>query len=62
MLTLVSAPRKEIMQCFDALPPRIRRAIAKAGFPYDPRDIAERLAKGRRLDVVARSIERRAAP
>lgn len=61
MMTLISYCRPEIMQAFDALPDRIRRAIARADFPYDPREIAERLAKGRRVETVARSIERRTA-
>ena len=47
------------MRVFDALPDRIRRAIAQADFPYDPSEIADRLAKGRRAEIVARSIEKR---
>jgi hypothetical protein len=56
---LAPAPRTETMSAFDALPDRIRRAMALADFPYDPREIAERLAKGRREITVARSIEKR---
>ncbi|TWF53245.1 DUF6525 family protein [Neorhizobium alkalisoli] len=56
---LAPAPRIEIMHSFDALPDRIRRAIAQADFPFDPREIAERLAKGRRATAVLRSIQKR---
>lgn len=49
----------EAMRSFDALPDRIRLAIAQADFPYDPREIAERLANGRHAEAVARSIETR---
>lgn len=62
MLTLVSYRRVDVMRAFDTLPQRIRLAIAKADFPYDPRDIAKRLADGRRATEIARTIERRAAP
>lgn len=59
MNILAPAPRSETMRVFDTLPDRIRRAMAFADFPYDPREIAERLEKGRRVATVARSIERR---
>lgn len=49
----------EAMRFFDALPDRIRLAIAQADFAYDPREIAERLANGRRIEAVARAIETR---
>lgn len=58
---LSSVPRVEIMRAFDALPDRIRRAIAQADFPYHPCEVADRLKLGRRVDVVARSIEQRAS-
>jgi len=58
---LSPVPRIEFMKAFDALPDRIRRAIAQADFPYHPCEIANRLTLGRRVDVVARSIERRAS-
>lgn len=61
MDVLSPVPRVEIMNTFDALPDRIRRAIAQADFPYHPCEIANRLTLGRRVDVVARSIERRAS-
>jgi hypothetical protein len=59
MDVLSPAPRVEIMNAFDALPDRIRRAIAQADFPYHPCEIANRLTSGWRVDVVVRSIERR---
>jgi hypothetical protein len=60
-MSILSPPhRMEIMRTFDTLPDRIRRAIAQADFRYDPCEIADRLAKGRRAEVVARSIEKRA--
>ena len=60
MNILAPPPRIEIMKIFDMLPDRIRRAIAQANFAYDSSEIADRLAKGRRAEVVARSIEKRA--
>ena len=58
---ILSPPhRLETMRVFDALPDRIRRAIAQADFPFDPSEIADRLAKGRRAEIVAKSIEKRA--
>lgn len=61
MNVLSPVPRIEVMQTFDDLPDRIRRAIAQADFPYHPCEIANRLTLGRRVEVVARSIERRAS-
>lgn len=58
MNILAISDRIEIMRAYDALPECLRRAIAAASFPYDPREIAERLDKGRRPETVARSIER----
>ena len=60
MINILSpSSRIEMMRSFDDLPDRIRRAIAAADFPYDPREILARLQSGRRVAVVARSIESR---
>lgn len=59
MMVFIPAPRSEIMHAFDELPQRIRQAMAFADFPYDPRDISQRIEKGVRPSVVARSIEQR---
>ncbi len=56
---LAPEPPANMMRHFDALPSRLRQAMAFADFPYDPREIAERLAKGRRADVLARAIEKK---
>jgi hypothetical protein len=56
---LAPTPRMEIMHSFDCLPDCIRRAVAQADFPFDPRDIAQRLAKGRRAAAVLRAIQKR---
>lgn len=61
MDVLSPVPRIEVMKTFDALPHRIRRAIAQADFPYHPCEIANRLTLGRRVEAVARSIERGAS-
>jgi hypothetical protein len=57
MNILAPAPPPEIMQAFDSLPHCVRKALAFADFPFDPRQISERLARGRRAEVIARSIE-----
>jgi len=59
MNILARTPRSETMRVFDTLPARIRRAVAFADFPYDPREIAARLERGRRVASVARSLEKR---
>lgn len=46
------------MRAFDALPQPLRQAIAGAAFAYDPREIAERIAKGRRPETILRGIAR----
>jgi len=46
------------MQAFDSLPKRLRLAISGADFAYDPREIAERIAKGRRPETILRGIVR----
>lgn len=54
----------ETMRAFDSLPKPLRQAIAAAAFAYDPREIAARIAKGRRPETILRGIvryERRAA-
>ncbi|TDX72615.1 hypothetical protein EDE05_12836 [Neorhizobium sp. R1-B] len=58
MNILAISDRIEVMRAYDDLPDRLRRAIAAASFPYDPREISDRLRKGRRAETVARSIER----
>ncbi len=58
MNILAISDRIEVMRAYDGLPERLRRVIAAANFPYDPREIADRLRKGRRAETVARSIER----
>jgi hypothetical protein len=59
MMIFIPAPRAEVMRIFDELPPRVREAMAFADFPYDPRDISQRIERGIRPSVVARSIEKR---
>lgn len=49
----------ERMAAFDALPARLRRALARADFPYDPQWVAARLKRGRRLKQLVAVIEAR---
>jgi hypothetical protein len=46
----------ERMTEFDNLPKPLRVAIAGAAFIYPPREMAERIAKGRRLETILRGI------
>jgi hypothetical protein len=49
---------------FDNLPKPLRVAIAGAAFVYEPREMADRIAKGRRLETILRGLvayERRSA-
>lgn len=62
----MSAPIAQCVQRmteFDNLPKPLRVAIAGAAFVYEPREMAERIAKGRRLETILRGVrayERRA--
>jgi hypothetical protein len=46
------------MRAFDSLPKPLREAIASAAFIYDPKEIATRIARGRRPQTVLRGIVR----
>jgi hypothetical protein len=51
------------MAVFDSLPKPLRVEIAGAAFVYEPQEMAERIAKGRRLETILRGVrayERRA--
>ncbi|KWV42111.1 hypothetical protein AS026_21105 [Rhizobium altiplani] len=58
MNILVPSTPHQCMQAFDNLPEPLRIAIAGAAFAYDPREIAERIAKGRRPETILRGIVR----
>ncbi|MGY5791931.1 DUF6525 family protein len=65
MNILAPSTAHQRMQAFDSLPKQLRHAISGADFAYDPREIAERIAKGRRPETILRGIvryERRARP
>ncbi len=60
----ISPSPADVMRAFDSLPKPLRQAIAGAAFGYDPKEMAERIAKGRRPQTILRGIsrfERRAA-
>lgn len=50
------AASAERMRIFDSLPQPLRVAIAGAAFVYEPREMAERIAKGRRPETILRGI------
>ncbi|EPE99513.1 DUF6525 family protein [Rhizobium grahamii] len=58
MNILAPSTTHQRMQAFDSLPKPLRIAISGAAFPYDPREIAERIAKGRRPETILRGIVR----
>jgi hypothetical protein len=41
------------MAVFDRLPPQLRRAIASADFPFDPRWVAKRIERGHKPERIA---------
>jgi hypothetical protein len=47
------------MAVFDRLPPQLRRAIASADFPFDPRWVAAWAARGVAPERIALQIKRR---
>lgn len=55
----VRKSRHQIMATFDALPEKVRRAIAEADFAYDPDWVAERLRRGRRQKQLVAAIRAR---
>jgi hypothetical protein len=55
-MTGPSAASVERMTAFDSLPKPLRVAIAGAAFVYEPREMAERIAKGRRLETILRGV------
>lgn len=61
MNILAKKPRVRVMAAFDALPEKVRRAIAAADFAYDPEWVADRLKRSRRQKQLVAAIRARTA-
>ncbi|NTI27644.1 DUF6525 family protein [Rhizobium rhizogenes] len=59
MTVIASVRSVKTMATFDCLPPQLRRAIASADFPFDPRWVAHWVARGVAPERIALQIERR---
>ncbi|HEY0120570.1 MAG TPA: DUF6525 family protein [Rhizobium sp.] len=58
MTKRISPSSADVMRAFDSLPKPLRQAIAGAAFGYDPKEMAARIAKGRRPQTILRGISR----